>query len=81
MDLFKSRAKEPKQRTWKILGKRWQRSGIPKQDDWIDNCLRKAGYDPDIWMKTGEMPSELICRYASESRQDIDTFLLAVTKG
>lgn len=80
MNFFKSSAKEPKQNTWKELGKRFQKSGFEKQGDWMDSCLKRNGFDPNAWMKTGEMPSELIYRYAKESKEDIDSFLLKTMK-
>lgn len=78
MNIFSSRATEPKSSTWKTIGKRFEKSSFTKQEEWMDDCLKRAGYNPKEWMKTGEMPSEMICRFASKSKQDINDFLLDV---
>lgn len=82
MNIFKSRATEPKKSTWTIMAKRFHQSGFTNQEDWMNDCLERAGYNPEEWMKTGEMPSEMICRFASKSKKhtDIDAFLLDIMK-
>lgn len=76
--LTTSSATEPKKSTWVILGKRFEKSGFESQAKWMDANLEKAGFSPKEWMKTGEMPSEMICRFARENKKTIDEFLLEV---
>lgn len=82
MNIFTSRAIEPRKSTWEKIGKRFQNSEFDKQEEWMDDCLKRAGFNPKEWMETGEMPSEMICRFASQSKKyaDINDFLLAVMK-
>lgn len=78
--LVTSSATEPKRSAWLILGRRFHKSGAKDQRKWMDANLKRAGFNPAEWMKTGEMPSEMICRFAQKSRKSIDRFLLDVMK-
>lgn len=80
MNLTKSSAIEPKRHTWEILAKRFKRSKFNSQDKWMDDCLIRHKFNPKEWMKTGEFPSEMICRFASEKGKDINAFLLEIMK-
>jgi histidinol phosphatase-like enzyme len=74
--LTTSFATELKQSTWIILGERFSKSSFRQMNDFMDACLRSKGFNVDEWMKTGEMPSEMICRFAKQKRLSVDQFLL-----
>lgn len=79
--LASSNVIEPKKVTWRILWKRYQMTaGFKSQSDWMDAQLKRAGFNPKEWQKTGELPSEMICRFARDSKKTIDQFLLEVMK-
>lgn len=78
--LSTSMATEPKQSTWIILGERFAESSFRLQEQWLNDKLKRAGFDPNEWKKTGEMPSEMICRFARKAEKSIDEFLLDVTR-